>query len=70
LLHILQVRAPRCRGASGFHLSELCQGGNRTHLAATFFCLLVLHKQRVLELRQEVAYGDIVATPGPRFSQL
>ncbi|XP_018594578.1 double-strand-break repair protein rad21-like protein 1 [Scleropages formosus] len=68
LLHILQEQ--RCRGASGFHLSELCQGGNRTHLAATFFCLLVLHKQRVLELRQEVAYGDIVATPGPRFSQL
>ncbi|KAL4630663.1 double-strand-break repair protein rad21-like protein 1 [Arapaima gigas] len=67
LLHALKKQ--KQRGSSRFHLHELCQGNSSTHLATTFFCLLVLHKQGMVELQQEVAYGDIIATPGLHFPQ-
>uniref|UniRef100_A0A3B4YPC5 Rad21/Rec8-like protein C-terminal eukaryotic domain-containing protein n=1 Tax=Seriola lalandi dorsalis TaxID=1841481 RepID=A0A3B4YPC5_SERLL len=48
-------------------LKALCDGGNRSLAAATFFCLLVLKKQQALHLHQSSPYEDIFATPGPMF---
>ncbi|KAK0145941.1 Double-strand-break repair protein rad21 [Merluccius polli] len=53
-----------------FSLQALCEGGARSHAAATFFCLLVLKKEQALDLHQSAPYGDITATPGPRFHLL
>ncbi|KAM4562544.1 double-strand-break repair protein rad21-like protein 1 [Odontesthes bonariensis] len=50
-----------------FSLKALCEGSTRSQAAATFFCLLVLKKQQALHLHQSAPYGDIVATPGPKF---
>ncbi|XP_072223977.1 double-strand-break repair protein rad21-like protein 1 [Leuresthes tenuis] len=52
---------------ASYSLKTLCEGSTRSQAAATFFCLLVLKKQQVLNLRQSAPYGDIVATPGPKF---
>ncbi|XP_037628033.1 double-strand-break repair protein rad21-like protein 1 [Sebastes umbrosus] len=50
-----------------FSLKALCEGGNRSQAAATFYCLLVLKKQNALHLHQRAPYEDITATPGPNF---
>ncbi|XP_073326993.1 double-strand-break repair protein rad21-like protein 1 [Pagrus major] len=50
-----------------FSLEALCEGGSRSQAAATFFCLLVLKKQKVLQLHQSAPYEDIFVTPGPKF---
>ncbi|KAG7281068.1 hypothetical protein CRUP_027605 [Coryphaenoides rupestris] len=56
-------------GTDSFSIQALCEGSSRANAAATFFCLLVLKKERVLEVRQDAPYGPITATPGPRFHQ-
>ncbi|CAL8319418.1 unnamed protein product [Merluccius merluccius] len=68
LLHNLKVR--NTQSADMFSLRVLCEGGARSHAAATFFCLLVLKKEQALDLHQSAPYGDITATPGPRFHLL
>ncbi|XP_049922219.1 double-strand-break repair protein rad21-like protein 1 [Epinephelus moara] len=50
-----------------FSLEALCDGGTRLQAATTFFCLLVLKKQKALHLHQRAPYEDILATPGPTF---
>ncbi|XP_044067472.1 double-strand-break repair protein rad21-like protein 1 isoform X2 [Siniperca chuatsi] len=50
-----------------FSLEALCEGGTRSQAATTFFCLLVLKKQKALHLHQSAPYEDILATPGPKF---
>ncbi|XP_041656318.1 double-strand-break repair protein rad21-like protein 1 isoform X2 [Cheilinus undulatus] len=50
-----------------FSLEALCEGGDRWKAATTFFCLLVLKKQNVLNLHQSAPYEVILATPGPKF---
>ncbi|XP_068180324.1 double-strand-break repair protein rad21-like protein 1 [Antennarius striatus] len=50
-----------------FSLEALCEGASRSRAATTFFRLLILKKQEVLHLQQSTPYGDIIATPGPKF---
>ncbi|XP_038578218.1 double-strand-break repair protein rad21-like protein 1 isoform X1 [Micropterus salmoides] len=50
-----------------FSLEALCEGGTRSQAATTFFCLLILKKQKALHLHQSAPYEDIFATPGPKF---
>lgn len=50
-----------------FSLAALCEGGTRSQAATTFFCLLVLKKQKALHLHQSAPYEEIFATPGPMF---
>ncbi|XP_069560278.1 double-strand-break repair protein rad21-like protein 1 [Brachyistius frenatus] len=50
-----------------FSLEALCEGSTRSQAATTFFCLLVLKKQQVLQLHQSAPYGDIIVTPAPKF---
>ncbi|XP_070767243.1 double-strand-break repair protein rad21-like protein 1 [Enoplosus armatus] len=50
-----------------FSLDALCEGGTRSQAATTFFCLLVLKKQKALHLHQRAPYEDIFASPGPKF---
>ncbi|XP_070695066.1 double-strand-break repair protein rad21-like protein 1 [Pempheris klunzingeri] len=50
-----------------FSLEALCKGSTRSQAATTFFCLLVLKKQKALHLHQRAPYEDIFATPGPNF---
>ncbi|XP_034445454.1 double-strand-break repair protein rad21-like protein 1 [Hippoglossus hippoglossus] len=57
-------------GDTTFSLEALCEGGNRSQAATTFFCLLVLKKEQALHLQQSAAYQDILATPGPKFNDL
>ncbi|XP_053279967.1 double-strand-break repair protein rad21-like protein 1 [Pleuronectes platessa] len=57
-------------GETTFSLEALCEGGNRSQAATTFFCLLVLKKEQALHLQQSAAYQDILATPGPKFYDL
>ncbi|XP_036433940.1 double-strand-break repair protein rad21-like protein 1 [Colossoma macropomum] len=53
-----------------FSLHSLCERRSRFKVAATFFCFLVLKKQRALDLHQSTPYSDIIATPGPLFYKL
>ncbi|KAL7884241.1 hypothetical protein AOLI_G00070110 [Acnodon oligacanthus] len=53
-----------------FSLHSLCERRSRSKVAATFFCFLVLKKQRALDLHQSTPYSDIIATPGPLFYKL
>ncbi|XP_035511965.1 double-strand-break repair protein rad21-like protein 1 [Morone saxatilis] len=63
LLNSLKKR----NGDTTFSLEALCEGGNRWQAATTFFCLLVLIKQKALHLHQSAPYEDITVTPGPSF---
>ncbi|XP_022618778.1 double-strand-break repair protein rad21-like protein 1 [Seriola dumerili] len=64
LLNTLKSQGDR---ETTFSLKALCEGGNRSLAAATFFCLLVLKKQQALHLQQSTPYEDIFVTPGPMF---
>uniref|UniRef100_A0A672ZHV7 Rad21/Rec8-like protein C-terminal eukaryotic domain-containing protein n=1 Tax=Sphaeramia orbicularis TaxID=375764 RepID=A0A672ZHV7_9TELE len=48
-----------------FSLKTLCKGKTCTQAASTFFCLLVLKKQQMVNLHQSAPYEDIFASPGP-----
>uniref|UniRef100_A0A8C6T3W2 RAD21 cohesin complex component like 1 n=1 Tax=Neogobius melanostomus TaxID=47308 RepID=A0A8C6T3W2_9GOBI len=50
-----------------FSLKALCEGSTRFQAATSFFCFLILKKQRALHLQQSAPYEDILATPGPGF---
>lgn len=50
-----------------FSLRALCKGKNRSRVATTFFCFLVLKKQDTIQLQQSAPYEDILATTGPKF---
>ncbi|XP_029994661.1 double-strand-break repair protein rad21-like protein 1 [Sphaeramia orbicularis] len=50
-----------------FSLKTLCKGKTCTQAASTFFCLLVLKKQQMVNLHQSAPYEDIFASPGPKF---
>ncbi|XP_062854683.1 double-strand-break repair protein rad21-like protein 1 [Trichomycterus rosablanca] len=53
-----------------FSLFTLCEGTSRFNAAVLFFCLLVLQKQRALDLQQSAPFSDIIIKPGPRFYKL
>ncbi|XP_063759994.1 double-strand-break repair protein rad21-like protein 1 isoform X3 [Eleginops maclovinus] len=53
--------------SSRFSLQALCEGGSRFQAATTFFCLLLLKKQKAIVLQQSGPYHDIIASPGPAF---
>ncbi|XP_042347001.1 double-strand-break repair protein rad21-like protein 1 [Plectropomus leopardus] len=57
----------KSQSSSTFSLEALCAGGTRSQAATTFYCLLVLNKQKALNLHQRVPYEDILVTPGPTF---
>ncbi|XP_033181940.1 double-strand-break repair protein rad21-like protein 1 isoform X2 [Anabas testudineus] len=50
-----------------FSLQTLCEGSTRLQAATTFFCLLVLKKQKAVHLHQSAPYEDIFVSPGPQF---
>ncbi|KAJ3586179.1 hypothetical protein NHX12_012580 [Muraenolepis orangiensis] len=60
----------RTQRTDTFRLRALCEGGTRSQVAVNFFCLLALNKEEALDLHQSAPYGDITATPGPRFHHL
>lgn len=69
LLGVLQT-THMSHSSGSFSLNALCEGNSRLQAATTFFCFLVLKKRQVLELQQSAPYEDILATPGPKFSDL
>uniref|UniRef100_A0A3Q2D8M4 Rad21/Rec8-like protein C-terminal eukaryotic domain-containing protein n=1 Tax=Cyprinodon variegatus TaxID=28743 RepID=A0A3Q2D8M4_CYPVA len=50
-----------------FSIKSLCEGSNRWQAASTFFCLLALKKQQIVQLHQSAPYQDISVTPGPKY---
>lgn len=52
---------------SSVSFRELCWKRTRKEAATTFYVMLVLKKQAVLELRQSAPFGDITASAGPSF---
>ncbi|XP_026868029.2 double-strand-break repair protein rad21-like protein 1 isoform X2 [Electrophorus electricus] len=66
LLQVLKEKENSNLGAA-FSLHTLCARSSRSEVAATFFALLLLKKQRALDLYQSDPYSDIIATPGPFF---
>lgn len=55
-------------GVRSFSLRELCRKNSRKEAAATFYILLVLKKQSVVELSQSAPFADVTATLGPAFN--
>ncbi|XP_072537174.1 double-strand-break repair protein rad21-like protein 1 [Salminus brasiliensis] len=69
--NLLQVLKNQDHNPSArFSLHTLSERSSRSRAAAIFFCLLVLKKQRALDLHQRAPYSDIIATPGPLFHKL
>ncbi|XP_034551590.1 double-strand-break repair protein rad21-like protein 1 [Notolabrus celidotus] len=64
---LLNTLKDQSNSNTSFSLEALCEGGTRWSAATTFFCFLVLKKQRALDLCQRAPYEDIFATPGPQF---
>ncbi|KAL2103327.1 hypothetical protein ACEWY4_000195 [Coilia grayii] len=56
------------RPSAMFNLQELCRGSSCSRAASMFYSLLVLQKQRAINLHQSAPYSAIVATPGPNFT--
>ncbi|XP_038165125.1 double-strand-break repair protein rad21-like protein 1 [Cyprinodon tularosa] len=54
-------------GDPRFSIKSLCEGSNRWQAASTFFCLLALKKQQIVQLHQSAPYQDISVTPGPKY---
>ncbi|NXY81387.1 RD21L protein, partial [Alcedo cyanopectus] len=69
LLKTLQVLELR-PGVNSTSFLELSRKSSRKEAAAKFHALLVLKKQLVLELGQNMPFGDITATPGPLFPEI
>ncbi|NXM08268.1 RD21L protein, partial [Tyrannus savana] len=57
----------RRSGSCSFSFRELCRNNSRKEAAVTFYVLLVLKKQQVLELRQREPFADLTAMAGPMF---
>lgn len=51
-------------GNATYSLKSLCDGATRSQAATTFFCLLVLSKQKSLHLQQDGPYEDVLVIPG------
>ncbi|XP_068589452.1 double-strand-break repair protein rad21-like protein 1 [Cebidichthys violaceus] len=64
---LLDILKSQSNSVTSFSLEALCEGGTRSQAASTFFCFLILNKQRALHLHQRAPYEDITATPGPTF---
>ncbi|XP_031619542.1 double-strand-break repair protein rad21 homolog [Contarinia nasturtii] len=62
----VSVRA-RLQKQDSIQLSEMTYRNNRKQAAQKFYSLLVLKKFQALEIRQDVAYGDIAVTKGIMF---
>ncbi|XP_042318330.1 LOW QUALITY PROTEIN: double-strand-break repair protein rad21-like protein 1 [Sceloporus undulatus] len=54
-------------GAKSFSLLDLCKNQNNKEVAITFCSLLVLKKQRAVDVAQAAPYADIIVTKGPKF---
>ncbi|CAJ1084651.1 double-strand-break repair protein rad21-like protein 1 [Xyrichtys novacula] len=64
---LLDTLRSQSNSSTTFSLEALCKGGSRWRAVTTFFCFLVLKKQRAIELYQRAPYEDIFATPGAKF---
>ncbi|XP_075958829.1 double-strand-break repair protein rad21-like protein 1 [Anarhichas minor] len=64
---LLNILKSQSNSVASFSLKALCERGTRSQAATTFFCLLILNKQKALHLHQRAPYEDITATPGPNF---
>uniref|UniRef100_A0A670Z8M3 Rad21/Rec8-like protein C-terminal eukaryotic domain-containing protein n=1 Tax=Pseudonaja textilis TaxID=8673 RepID=A0A670Z8M3_PSETE len=49
------------------HFLSLCKNQNKKEAAENFYSLLVLQKQRAIEVAQSAPYADIIVTAGPKF---
>ncbi|KAM3839345.1 double-strand-break repair protein rad21-like protein 1 [Vipera latastei] len=57
-------------GAKSFSFLSLCMNQNKKEVAENFYSLLVLQKQRAIEVAQSAPYADIIVTAGPKFRTL
>ncbi|XP_026577067.1 double-strand-break repair protein rad21-like protein 1 [Pseudonaja textilis] len=55
------------QGAKSFSFLSLCKNQNKKEAAENFYSLLVLQKQRAIEVAQSAPYADIIVTAGPKF---
>ncbi|XP_029141471.1 double-strand-break repair protein rad21-like protein 1 [Protobothrops mucrosquamatus] len=55
------------QGAKSFSFLSLCENQSKKDVAESFYSLLVLQKQRAIEVAQSAPYADIIVTAGPRF---
>ncbi|ETE61773.1 Double-strand-break repair protein rad21-like protein, partial [Ophiophagus hannah] len=58
------------QGAKSFSFLSLCKNQNKKEVAENFYSLLVLQKQRVIEVAQSAPYADIIVTAGAKFHTL
>ncbi|XP_039220719.1 double-strand-break repair protein rad21-like protein 1 [Crotalus tigris] len=58
------------QGAKSFSFLSLCQNQCKKEVAESFYSLLVLQKQRAIEVAQSAPYADIIVTAGPKFHTL
>ncbi|XP_062977248.1 double-strand-break repair protein rad21-like protein 1 [Elgaria multicarinata webbii] len=57
-------------GVKSFSFLALCRKNNNREVATKFYSLLVLKKQRAVEVAQASPYADITVTVGPKFYTL
>ncbi|XP_028591369.2 double-strand-break repair protein rad21-like protein 1 [Podarcis muralis] len=57
-------------GTKSFSFLTLCKNKTKKEVAEKFFSLLVLKKERAIEVAQAAPYADIVVTVGPNFHTL
>uniref|UniRef100_T1JA65 Rad21/Rec8-like protein N-terminal domain-containing protein n=1 Tax=Strigamia maritima TaxID=126957 RepID=T1JA65_STRMM len=67
MFHVVKSRL--CK-QSDVKFVELVRANNRKQVAQKFYTLLVLKKQQVVELTQEIAFGDIIITGGPKIDTI
>uniref|UniRef100_A0A8C6VFJ5 RAD21 cohesin complex component like 1 n=1 Tax=Naja naja TaxID=35670 RepID=A0A8C6VFJ5_NAJNA len=58
------------QGAKSFSFLSLCENQNKKEVAENFYSLLVLQKERVIEVAQSAPYADIIVTAGAKFHTL
>lgn len=65
--HMYRLVKSRMERTDNLHLSDLTYRNNKKQAAQKFYSMLVLKKFKVLNISQEVSYGDISIMKGPNF---
>ncbi|VDP71781.1 unnamed protein product [Echinostoma caproni] len=70
LLRMLRAHLQQQGWDDSLSLQSICAGNTKKQAASKFYTILLLRKQRAVELQQESAYADILISRGPNFNRL
>ncbi|THD22275.1 putative sister chromatid cohesion complex cohesin subunit [Fasciola hepatica] len=70
LLRLLRAHLQQQGWDESLSLQSICAGNTKKQAASKFYTILLLRKQRAVELQQEGAYSDIFISKGPNFNRL